>query len=159
MVSEVLVHGHLALLVLGFCMAQHQGREHVVEPGDSPHGRQEAERPESKRSRVDFSFATFAPSKLPLYWVATPTFRASLSPSVVVPYVNHLWKRPHRCTRSVHLPIQSNWLKVKRHLEAHACNPSIWRPRQQDHEFKAHLSYIVKPCLKTKTKQIIITTN
>jgi hypothetical protein len=158
MVSEVLVHGHLALLVLGFCMAQHQGREHVVEPGDSPHGRQEAERPESKRSRVDFSFAVFAPSKLPLYWVAKPTFRASLSPSVVVPYVNHLWKRPHRCTRvCISQSSQTDWrLSV---LEAHACNPSIWRPRQQDHEFKAHLSYIVKPCLKTKTKQIIITTN
>lgn len=33
---------------------------------------------------------------------------------------------------------------------AQACIPSLWQPRQEDHECKVILGYIAKSCLKTQ---------
>jgi hypothetical protein len=46
MISEVSVHGHLALLLWAGGKADHYGREHTVEQRYSPRGGQEAEREE-----------------------------------------------------------------------------------------------------------------
>jgi hypothetical protein len=40
--------------------------------------------------------------------------------------------------------------ELKLGTEAHACNPSTGRQRQEDHEFKTTLDYIARPCLKEK---------
>jgi hypothetical protein len=34
----------------------------------------------------------------------------------------------------------------------HTCNPALRRPRQEDHEFKATLGYIMKLCLRGEKK-------
>jgi hypothetical protein len=37
---------------------------------------------------------------------------------------------------------------MKPGIVVHACNPSYWAERQEDHKFEASLDNLAKPCLK-----------
>jgi hypothetical protein len=51
MVSEVLVHGHLASSLWIYGKAEHHGREYMVEQSCSPHGSQKAKKKPEERAR------------------------------------------------------------------------------------------------------------